>query len=91
MITPATTSAATGSSMPSQGMPSLLPSHAALMPMITTNVLHTSVEKCSASASSASLGYFLAMRLNARERTRSMPMASARIMIAVALGRICTA
>ena len=58
MITPATPSAATASSMPSQAMPKRAPSHAPVMPRMTTNVLHTSVEKCSASASRASLGYF---------------------------------
>ena len=49
------------------------------MPRITTNVLHTSVEKCSASASSASLGYFFATRLRERARTKSTPMHRARI------------
>ena len=45
--------------------PELMPIHAPVMPRITTNVLQTSVEKCSASASSASLGYFCATRFRA--------------------------
>ena len=37
------------------------------MPRMTTNVLHTSVEKWSASASSASLGYFAETWLSRRD------------------------
>src|ERR1700735_2363017 len=52
-------------------------------PRITTNVLQTSVEKWSASASRASLGYLRATRFSPRERKKSIPMQHNRIMIAV--------
>ena len=81
MITPATPSAATASNMPSHGMWYFSPSHVPVIPRTTTNVLQTSVEKCSASASSASLGYFFATRFRARARTKSIPIVSARIRI----------
>ena len=57
------------------------------MPSMTTSVLHTSVEKCRASASSASLAYCRAARPSARERTMSMPNAMPRTAIASRLGR----
>ena len=57
-------------------MPNFWPSQAAVMPITTTKVLQTSVEKWSASACRASLGYFCATRERARERTRSMTIAA---------------
>src|SRR6202142_1385060 len=87
-LLPATPSAPTASSVPSHAIPNLNPIHEAVIPTNTTSVLHTSVEKCSASASSASLGYFLATRLSARDLTKSIPIARTRIRMAVRLGRI---
>ncbi len=82
MITPATPSAAKASSEPSQGILNLTPNQAPVIPRTTTNVLQTSVEKCSASASRASLGYFFATRPRARARTKSIPIVSERMTMA---------
>jgi len=55
------------------------------MPAMTMRVLHTSVEKCSASASSASLEYFFATRESARARVMSIDSANTSTRIAVTL------
>ena len=55
-----------------------MPSHSEITtsarPMMTTDEDQMSVEKCSASASSAWLSYFFATRLSVREREKSMTM-----------------
>ena len=66
------------------------PAHTSPMPAMTTIVLQTSVEKCSASASSASLGYFLTTRESARARVISIDQRESSTTIAVMLGAMCT-
>jgi hypothetical protein len=60
------------------------------IPAITTIVLHTSVEKWSASASKASLENFFATCDSARARVISIASAIRRMMMAVMLGAMCT-
>ena len=75
MTMPATPMAATESAFASHGMPSQSEITTSVRPAMTTDDDQMSVEKCSASASSAWLSYFFATRLSMREREKSMPMA----------------
>src|ERR1035437_9923952 len=68
--TPSAATASPSLSQPSDGAHSPSLTHA--RPTITTDELHTSVSKCSASASSAWLLYFLAVRDSRREREISI-------------------
>ncbi len=66
------------------------PAHTKPTPEMTTTVLHTSVEKCNASASNAWLENFFATRDKARARVTSIASANSRMTIAVMLGAMCT-
>src|ERR1035441_1646223 len=70
--TPSAATASASRSQSSDGADSPSLTHA--RPTITTAELHTSVLKCSASASSAWLLYFLAVRDSMRERETSIAM-----------------
>src|SRR4051812_475851 len=71
-------------------MPYLRPTATTVNPTTTTALDHTSVEKCSASASRAWLSYFTAIRLSARERHQSTAMEQNITRNAVTLGSIST-
>src|SRR5258706_12563617 len=66
------------------------PAHTKPTPEMTTTVLHTSVEKCSASASNAWLENFFATRDKARARVTSIASANNRMTMAVTLGAMWT-
>src|SRR5258705_3362779 len=85
-ITAATVNAASASANTSHGTFHFSPAHTRQIPVITTIVLHTSVEKCKASASSASLEYFAATRESFLDRVISMESATSNTRIAVTLG-----
>src|SRR5882724_797898 len=70
----ATKSAATGSASASHAIPYLRPTNTNAKPSTTTALDQMSVEKCSASASSAWLSYLEAILPSARERQKSTPM-----------------
>src|SRR5208337_3459722 len=74
----------------SHGRFQVLPAHTRPSPTMTTTVLQTSVEKCNASASSASLWYFRATAVSARARVISIAKAKNKTTKAVRLGWMCT-